>query len=332
MTNATKEATMFRSSTPVRSGLIPSLLTVSVLLATGIALAGDSDGSRIAFVGNQSGSFQLYTMNPDASDLVQVTNLAATDFESWLPDFSPDGTRLTFCYGPSAETGPIEIYSMNVDGTGLTQLTNDGLFDCSPHWSPDGSHILFFRAKPDGSGGLSTMRADGSHIRDLTNTCLFTPFNSVYTADGSRIIFDSQQDGLVSAIWIMNAEGTDQDRLTAPPLRAAGPTHPSHGRIVFVNNTNNNVVVPNSLFAMNLDGSDVVQLTYPVGSTHDVSPAYSPDGGRVVFASDRLSSDGSLDLFTMKADGSDMQRILTGITVGGCPDDNCVTPAWGRKP
>ena len=71
---------------------------------------------------------------------------------------------------------------------------------------------------------------------------------------------------------------------------------------------------------------------YPVGSTHDVSPNYSPDGGAIVFASDRLSSDGSLDLFTMKADGSDMQRILTGITVGGCPDNGRVTPAWGRKP
>jgi Tol biopolymer transport system component len=304
---------------------------MSLLLSTGVALAGNSDdGSRIAFVGNQGGSFQLYTMDPDATHIVQITNLAPTDFESWMPDFSPDGGRLTFCYGPS-NAGPIEIYAMKVDGTDLVQLTNDGLFDCAPHWSPDGTHILFFRAKPDGSGGLSTMRADGSHIRDLTESC-FSAFGSAYTSDGSRIIFDSEQGGLVSAIWIMNADGTHQIRLTAPPLRAAGPTHPFHDRVVFVNNINNAFVVPNSLFSMNLDGSDVVELTFPVGSTHDVSPASSPDGSRVVFASDRLSSDASLDLFTMKADGSDMQRILTGITVGGCPDGNCVTPAWGRKP
>jgi len=311
-----------------RLGLAAMMLVASIL---GARPVDSSSGTRIAFVGNQGGSFQLYTVDPDGSHVVQVTNLPPTDFEFWLPDFSPDGTRLTFCYGPSFENGPIEIYSINVDGSGLAQLTSDNLFDCAPRWSPDGSHIVFFRLKPDSSGGLSTMKADGSHVHDLTDSCL-SPFQSAYTSDGSHIIFDSQQGGFVSALWIMNADGSDQIRLTAPPLFAGAPTRPLHGRVVFVNNNNVSSVVPNSIFAMNSDGRDIVELTYPVGSTHDVSPNYSPDGNWIVFASDRLSSDGSLDLFTMKADGSDMQRILTGSTVGGCPDDGCVTPAWGRKP
>src|SRR5215831_11198266 len=135
-----------------RFGTFPRLALAATMLIASTLYARAADDSRIAFVGNQGGSFQLYTMNPDATHIVQITNLAATDFESWMPDFSPDGKRLTFCYGPSAETGPIEIYAMSVDGSDLVQLTNDGLFDCAPHWSPDGSHILFFRAKPDGSG------------------------------------------------------------------------------------------------------------------------------------------------------------------------------------
>jgi len=320
------------SNTSVRSGFVLSLVTVSLLLSSGLARADDSAGSgRIAFVGNQGGSWQLYTMNPDASDIVQVSNLPATDFEYWSPDFSPDGTRLTFCYGPSVETGPIEIYAINVDGTGMVQLTSDGLFDCSPRWSPDGSHILFSRAKPDGSGALSTMRPDGSQVHDLYDAC-FAPVQSAYTEDGRHILFNSSQAGYVSVIWVMNLEGANQVPLTPPALRAGGLSAPSNGRIVFDDNNNNAAVVPNALFTMNVDGTDIVPVTQPAGSTHDVSAAYSPDGSRIVFASDRLSSDGSLDLFIMKADGSDMHRILTGITVGGCPDDGCVMPAWGRKP
>jgi Tol biopolymer transport system component len=76
----------------------------------------------------------------------------------------------------------------------------------------------------------------------------------------------------------------------------------------------------------------VVPLTHAAGSSHDVSPAWSPDGSRIVFVSDRLNVDGGVDIFTIKPDGSDMKRILTGITVGGCPDFGCITPAWGRKP
>jgi Tol biopolymer transport system component len=59
---------------------------------------------------------------------------------------------------------------------------------------------------------------------------------------------------------------------------------------------------------------------------------YSPDGKKIVFVSRPLSSDNSLDLFTMNADGSDVKRIVSGIAVGSCPDGNCIGPSWGPKP
>jgi Tol biopolymer transport system component len=83
---------------------------------------------------------------------------------------------------------------------------------------------------------------------------------------------------------------------------------------------------------MNVDGTGIHQLTRPVGNSHDAAPNYSPDGAKIVFASDRMSSDGSLDIFTMNAGGSHLTRIATGVTIGGCADKGCVTPAWGRKP
>lgn len=312
-------------------------VVLTVLLTLSTASAGDTkqDG-RIAFVGNQSGSFQLYTMNPDGSGMVQVTNLASTFFETWAPDFSPDGRRLAFCYGlvDSSGNGFVEIYVINVDGTGLTKLTNDGLFDCFPRWSPDGSTIIFGRSVPRTlQVVVATMRPDGSDKRELSSA-VWGVARSGFTPDGKRILWETQQAGFLSVLWIMDADGGHQRRLTAAALKAGEVSAPSSDgeHVVFINNQNTPPALPNALFAMDIDSGDIRQITHSVGVSHDVLPNYSPDGTKIVFASDRMSTDGSLDVFTVNADGSGLTRIATGVTVDGCADKNCVTPAWGRKP
>ncbi len=309
------------------------LIIVLVFLVRGRAQAADPDeNGRIAFVGNQSGNFQLYAMDPDGSHMVQITNLAATTFETWLPDFSPDGKRITFCYGAldANGNGTVEIYVVNADGTNVVQLTNDGLFDCAPRWSPDGANIIFGRTSTrTGRLVVSTMRADGSNIKELT-TDLWSVLRSGYTPDGRQIVWETQQAGFESVLWIMNADGSHQQRLTQAPLKAGWPSAPSNDTVVFMSNQNTSLVLPNQIYSAKLDGSNTEPLTQPVGDSHDVLPNFSPSKRKIVFASDRLASDGSLDIFTMNADGSSLQRIASGVTVGGCADKNCVSPAWGR--
>jgi Tol biopolymer transport system component len=70
-----------------------------------------------------------------------------------------------------------------------------------------------------------------------------------------------------------------------------------------------------ALFGMNADGSDQGRLTdehgdtsTPAGTTFQIDPDYSRDGSRIAFASART---GSLDVYVMKADGSDTRRLTT---------------------
>lgn len=301
----------------------------------GGASAADIDESgKIAFVGNQSGSFQLYTMNPDGSHMVQISNLAPTDLETWLPDFSPDGRRLTFCYGATNSSGNLvtEIYVINVDGSNMIQLTHDGLIDCASRWSPDGTHIVFGKqSMRTARVVVATMLADGSDQKSLTSD-LWGVFRSGFTPDGNHILWETQEAGFVSVLWIMNSDGTDQQRITRAPLKAGEPCAPAQDDVVFINNQNSPAVVPTAIFKMKLDGSDIRQLTQLVGASHDVYPNFSPSHGKIVFASDRLSGEGNLDIFTMNSDGTGLTRVATGVTVGGCPDVvNCVNPAWGRS-
>ena len=219
-----------------------------------------------------------------------------------------------------------------MDGTGLRQLTHDGSFDCAPRWSPDGTLIVFARTSPRTlQTVVTTMHPDGTHLKALTND-LWGTFRAAYTPDQKKIVYDGAQAGFISVLRVMDADGSSNRQLTPAAPKDGGPGVSANGQIVYINNLNSPVALPNAIFVRNLSGTVQKQLTHAVGVSHDVGPNFSPDGKKIVFASDRLSSDSSLDIFIMDADGSNLTRILSGITIGGCPSGNCVTPAWAPKP
>ena len=318
------------------------LAPILVALVLALLLAGPAQATfpgkngRIVFASNRTGEWQLHSINPDGSDVRQITQLPAPEPGSintaFLPDVSPDGRRVVFSHEAD---GDVELYVINLDGTGLTRLTFDpGRFDGAAHWSPDGRRIVFARQSTfPGVNQIATMRAlPGARITTLT-TRLYDSFFPQYTPDGRQIFFDSQIGGFVAAIWSMDADGRHQRRLTAPPIEAGfSDIAPNGNSIVFINHQNTSL--PNSIYRMNPDGSGITQLT-DAGQKHDVQPVYSPDGTRLAFVSDRASPPAphDQDLYVMNADGSNVTRIATGITVGGCPDDdNCVNPDWGPMP
>jgi Tol biopolymer transport system component len=294
---------------------------------------------KIVFSSNTNGSWQLYTINPDGTDMVQITNLPPTGGVNQpglgQPAFSPDGTRIVFSYGPFDNNGnPLpDLYVINVDGTGLTRLTNDAR-SSSPRWSPDGTMIVFARTSTrTGANTIVTMHADGTGAPVTLTSDIWDSYGPVYTPDGRHIVNYSQNGGFVAAVWTMHANGANQMRLTPAPLEGfPSDVSPNEQHILLGNHGNSPFVLSNDIFVMNVDGTDLKRLTHLARTHHDIDAGYSPDGKRIVFASDRLSSDASLDLFTMNPDGSHIERIATGLTVGGCPSDNCLTPNWGPKP
>jgi Tol biopolymer transport system component/DNA-binding winged helix-turn-helix (wHTH) protein len=74
-----------------------------------VAPSFSPDGSRLAFVSNLDGNWEIYIMGSDGSKLIRLTRDAAEDTD---PSWSPDGKRIIFS---SNRSGRFAIYEMNAD-------------------------------------------------------------------------------------------------------------------------------------------------------------------------------------------------------------------------
>ena len=120
------------------------------------------------------------------------------------------------------------------------------------------------------------------------------------TRDGQVIAFTSERDGN-SEIYVMNADGSNPQRLTDDPAYDAWPTwSPDGSQIAFMSDRSGNP----DIYVMDADGSNVRQLTdHPA---NDIWPEWSPDGRRIAFPSRR---DGNFEIYVINADGTDLQRL-----------------------
>ena len=148
-------------------------------------------------------------------------------------------------------------------------------------WSPDGQQIVYNSEKGDPRGTASygdpstaeiyVIQADGSNLRKLTDNRAIDLCPS-WSPDGKHIAFYSNRDR------DLNYTG---DKIFS-----------SKGPGAF------------QIYIMQADGQQVQRLTNT--TANDITPAWSPDGSRIAFASDR---DGNLEIYVMNADGSQPTRL-----------------------
>ncbi len=173
------------------------------------AFAFHPDGSQIVFQSNRDGNTEIYKMDADGTDQVNLTRHPAADANA---DWSPDGTRIVW---DSARTGNREIWTMDPFGGSLRQLTNFPGEDSGPRWSPDGTQIAFQR-NVNGNFDIYVMNADGSNVRNLTNHPNRETF-AAWSPDGTQVAFTSYRDEPLpfGEVYVMNAaDGSDVRRIT----------------------------------------------------------------------------------------------------------------------
>jgi WD40 repeat protein len=149
------------------------------------------------------------------------------------------------------------------------------------------------------NGEIASVNPDGTGETVLVSGDIETD-NAwpAWSPDGTRIAFATNRDGDYE-IYMMDADGSNQTRLTTHP---AGDTRPSWApdgqRIVFRSSRDGG-----GLYTLNTDGSGVTRI--PNSTATDNSPVWSPDGRRIAFVAGGA-------LHTIAPDGT--QRTPLGVT------------------
>lgn len=306
------------------------------------AASWSPDGRRVVFHRRQTApaTTWLTTFSRNAGYEMTLTGI--------LPAFNPVGDRFVMTGRPAP--GSTLGASLQVATTGSNEakviFQDKARNVMAPSWSPDGDQILFgigvynlffngfngtvFKSEDRIEGGaqIAMIKADGSGYRELTSGPNNHGFPSM-APDGKRMVFRSfGPDG--EGLRVMNLETKAVTTLTKGYDNF--PLWSPRGDVIMFSRA---VEGDYEIYTIRPDGTGVKRLTHSRGN--DAHMAWSPDGERIVFASNRMGfkDEGTYvdapqpqgEIFVMRADGTRVEQLTDNQWEDG-------TPAWqpaGRR-
>ena len=230
--------------------------------------APSPDGSKIAFVPPEIASpdHEIYVVNRDGTGVLQLTNTPEIDDH---PAWSPDGTKIAFRSFRAQRFG--DIWVMNADGSNPVNLTpdpQDTTAERRPAWSPDGTHIAF-SSNRSGTFDIWTMRADGTDLRQITNTRDFDT-EPTWSPDG-RLAF-RRSDDFTSDLMVIGLQGGPATRLVFSGHELMPAWSPNGKFIAFAYFGPNGG--PPQIHTVRPDGSDLTLRTTEPAWKGGISPQW----------------------------------------------------------
>ncbi len=133
-------------------------------------------------------------------------------------------------------------------------------------------------------GDIVVMNDDGSRRRRLTHSTQATHRYPRWSPDGKRIAFtrymDRTQSQTTAEVFVMNADGTNPQRLTYNNVFDVDSAWSPDGRSLAFTSTRTGSW---EVFVIELATRTLTQLTGLEGDTGSGSPDWSPDGTQIVF-------------------------------------------------
>jgi Tol biopolymer transport system component len=211
------------------------------------------------------------------------------------------------------------FFTADADGSHERQLTEPGDYCCLLRMSPDRTGILTI---PGGApptpitGGVLSVDGSGFELLKTTDPTLnLVPQD--WSPNGERIAFEGWDDSDPSRTGVYTARASDLGDLVrvtdTPRLPHDIPLDysPDGTQLVFYRaaraEPNFPIDIGGSLWVVNVDGSNAHRLKTP-GTAPGWWARWSPDGTKILFATERLQPTGAL--WTVRPDGSGLTKVF----------------------
>lgn len=261
-----------------------SLLSL-ILLCTNVCtfFAKAPTTRKILFTSLRDGNREVYIMNPDGSEQVNITQHPADDLQAiW----SPTGEQILFA---SDRNGVRDLYLMDPDGSNIRRVFKKEVYKKNPTWAPDGKSFAY--AHVDWGKLTSTLYIATLGEQRVTEFILHGK-NPAWSPDGTEIACSVDE-----RLTLINVRTRSQKRLL-PKKALFWQHHPSWSaagdKLAF--SWNNNPIPPaaaerpiwdawqakQTIYIVNRDGTGLQQLVDEAGS-EVWYPALSPNGEQVLY-------------------------------------------------
>ena len=311
------------------------------------------------YYGADSGFGDIYSMDSDGSDKLQLT----ADGLNAYPGISPDGSRVVYMHIDQEEEA-YYIATVKPDGSENVVSSTAGYY---PGWMPSGNRIQYadyldsFYLKhmnidesdkvdtgflPTGFEGyiqgLASWNNDSTEfaypVIDGDNYVIYTTDTNVaggsplttlpfafaprYSPDGNKVFFLGSTDGETIYLYSINSDGTNQTAIQELPVGSPLDLQvsPDGSKVLYQVEGGPDV----DMYVLNTDGSNIVQIPEDGSVESDFVPtSWSPDSSKLVYVRDGVNDD--TDIFTINADGTG----LTNLT--NTPDQDELLNPFGQS-